>query len=160
MPRPTVTAGGQHGGVCEPFLIGAGGPIGTGRPQSVDRPLKTVLTESHIGLVEPSVIAQPPGGTPQSGNRNRPTPKGAVASCQPFLVPYRGERSGREPRAHSNPVPTVTTVNGHTLIEPYIVTLNHGEQDSIAYPVHSPMPTLTSLDAWALVKPCLALYPK
>jgi DNA (cytosine-5)-methyltransferase 1 len=80
--------------------------------------------------------------------------------CQAFLVPYRGERSGQEPRAHSieDPIPTVTTVNGHALIEPYIVPLNHGEADSRAYPVRRPMPTLTSLDAWALVEPCLVKY--
>jgi DNA (cytosine-5)-methyltransferase 1 len=106
------------------------------------------------------MIPPQPGEAAHSGNDQRPTPGGAVGFCQPLLVPYRGERNGQEPRAHSihDPVPTVTTLNGHALIEPYIVPLNHGGEDSRAYPVHRPMPTLTSLDAWALVEPCLVKY--
>ena len=39
-----------------PFVVGAGGPSGQGRPSSVDAPLQTVLAENHRGLVEPCLV--------------------------------------------------------------------------------------------------------
>lgn len=58
-----------------------------------------------------------------------------------FLVPYRGERAGQEPRCHSieSPMPTICTENGHALVEPFLVVLrNNADSRS----VHEPVPTL------------------
>jgi DNA (cytosine-5)-methyltransferase 1 len=51
-PMPTVTAGGGHVGLCEPFLTKF---YGTGGAQSIDEPLDTVTCKDRHGLVLPIV---------------------------------------------------------------------------------------------------------
>ena len=49
-PMPTITAGGNHIGLCEPFISHyQGRPIG----QSIDAPLNTITTKDRFALVEP-----------------------------------------------------------------------------------------------------------
>ena len=48
-PLPTVTAGGNHLALCEPFLVKY---YGTGGPVSVDQPLDTITGRDRFGLVQ------------------------------------------------------------------------------------------------------------
>jgi DNA (cytosine-5)-methyltransferase 1 len=52
-PLPTITAGGVHVAVCEPYLISF---YGNGGPLSLEDPLDTVTTKDRFGLVLPKVV--------------------------------------------------------------------------------------------------------
>jgi DNA (cytosine-5)-methyltransferase 1 len=133
-PLRTITAkGGGDMAVVEPFIVGAGGPSSGDRPQSVDNPLQTVLTENHRALVEP------------------------------FLVPQFGERDGQTPRTHSvdAPLPAVTSHGAGALVEPCLVTVNHGNGDDKngnrrrSRSINDPMPTLPGSNSVGVAEPFL-----
>lgn len=52
-PLPTITAGGGHVGLCEPFLTPFYGSSGA---VSVDEPLDTVTCKDRFGLVQPRLL--------------------------------------------------------------------------------------------------------
>lgn len=94
--------------------------------QSLDRPIPTITSSgTHLGV------------------------------CQPFLVPFFGEREGQTPRVHSidDPIPTVTSHGAGALIEPFIIPVHHGKQDERCYSLQRPMPAITTIDGWALIEP-------
>jgi len=107
-PLKTLTTFGANFGLCTPFLIGAGGPTGSGRPAAIDAPLGTVLTDNHRALV------------------------------QPFLIPYYGECEGQGARCLSvdDPLDTITTSNRFGLVQPFLVSYyGNGEALSIHDPL-------------------------
>ena len=53
-PLPTVTAGGQHFGLVQPFMARYNG--GDHRHSSVSRPIGTLDTSNRYGLIEPFLI--------------------------------------------------------------------------------------------------------
>jgi DNA (cytosine-5)-methyltransferase 1 len=74
---------------------------------------------------------------------------------------FAEEREGQSPRTHSvdAPMPTVaTSVPG--LIEPFMVTVNHGEGDTTrkARSIDQPMPTTTSKIGEGICEPFLIAY--
>jgi DNA (cytosine-5)-methyltransferase 1 len=74
---------------------------------------------------------------------------------QPFLVPYRGERSGQAPRTHSveEPLPTVTAgAVMAALVEPF-VTAYYGQGGTRS--VEDPLATVTTKDRFGLVLPII-----
>ncbi len=91
-PMPTLDTSNRFG-LVQPFIIGAGGPVGQGRPQSIDEPLGSIMTENHRALVEP------------------------------FILPFFGERDNQQPRTHSinEPLPTITSHGAGALVEPFLV---------------------------------------
>lgn len=127
-PVPTVTAGGGHIGLCEPFVVQMNHK--NDAPRSVDQPIATVTaTSADFALVEPFLIGA--GG-----------PSG----------------SGRQPRSVDDPLGTVMTENHTALVEPFIVPLNHGAGDLRSYSMDLPMPTLTTIDALGMIEPYLVKY--
>jgi len=133
-PLPTITGGGRHFGLCEPFILPQ---FSTLDGRSVDRPLNTITTTSRgIGLVEP------------------------------FIVPFFGEGKGQKPRFHSvkAPLPAVTSHGAGGLVEPFLVTVNHGDgeeknaSDRRVHDINDPHPTVTSRRGTALVEPMLMKY--
>lgn len=83
-----------------------------------------------------------------------------VGICQPFIVPFFGERDGQQPRCHdiNAPLPTVTGHGSGGLVQPFIMPLNHGKGDHRSYDMAKPFPTVTSIDAWSMVEPFLVKY--
>ena len=153
-PLPTVTTFGG-GNLVEPFLIGAGGPLGSGEPQSIADPLGTVLTVNHRALVQPFVmdpfvIGQQSCAAPRSANDPLPTiaTAGAISLVQPYLVVLR-HNSG--PSGLEEPVPTLTAGGTHmALAEPFLV-VNRTHSDAKA--MDEPIPTLTTGGNMALAQP-------
>jgi DNA (cytosine-5)-methyltransferase 1 len=82
------------------------------------------------------------------------------ALCVPFMVPYRGERSGQSPRSHAidEPMPTITTFSGHALVAPYLLVINHGGDDDRSRSPREPIGTLTTKNGHSLVVPFLTKY--
>lgn len=137
-PLPTITAGGEHFGLCEPFLIGAGGPQGSAKPKSINEPLNTVLTENHISLIEPFLVAVNHSGSDES-------------RCHPV----------------DKPMPVVTCKNGYGVVEPvlekdnvpesFVLHLNRNNDQPVA--VSQPMQTITATSSdFGLVQPFLIKY--
>jgi len=109
----------------------------------------------------PFVIGQQSCSAPRGVDQPVPTvaAAGAISLVEPFLVEYHGDDRGRERiRSLNDPLPTQDTSNRFALCQPYIVALNHGQDDCRSYSLDAPMPTITSVDAWGLVEPFLVRY--
>lgn len=117
-PLPTITAGGNHTALCEPFIIGVGGPEHHANPRSVEKPLKTVLTRNHFAICQPFILGQQSCSAPRSTDNPLPTiaTRGAISLVEPFIAGYYG--SGDNVRSVQKPLPTITTKERFALIMP------------------------------------------
>jgi DNA (cytosine-5)-methyltransferase 1 len=112
-PIPTVTASGWHG-LVSPFLVGAGGPTGQGRPQSVDNPLGTVLTNDHRAIVTPFLVVLQNNRDAIDLDRPLPTvlTSGAhFGKCEPYIVPVTHQGGHDRVFPADRPLPTITTAH-------------------------------------------------
>lgn len=158
-PLPTLTASGQHFGLCEPFILPQ---FGDSVPRSIDRPLGTITTTScGIALVEPFVVTvdHTGDGGKQAQSLNNPLPtvtgKGRFAVVEPFFIRYNGGRSkAGKKRVHSvnEPVPTIAANGGHyALVEPFLMKY-YGNGENVK-PISDPLDTITTKDTFGLVEP-------
>lgn len=128
-PLSTVCAAGAIS-LIEPqaFLIGRGGPSGSGHPQSIEEPLNTVLTENHRAV------------------------------CEPFLSAYRGNHDGRSDGSHRNhsvkhPLPTQDCSNRYAVVEPVILNIDHrGGEGSNCRSADDPLSTITTKQRQAVIQ--------
>lgn len=110
----------KFGGLAaEPFLVLLNSTNPKRLPSTamdIDRPVPTITGSGHIGL------------------------------CEPFIVPFRGERDGETPRTHSldEPMPTVTTIRGHGLVEPFILPPEGIYRGNAPRSVDDPLQTITA----------------
>lgn len=115
-PVPTLTAGGGHVGLVDPFVVHT---THGGRTHALDRPLPTVTgaNRGELAVVEPFLLSQASGGAPRPVSSPTPTfvTKGAVSLVEPFVVSYYGT-GGASPVGQ--PLPTVTTKDRFGLVEP------------------------------------------
>jgi DNA (cytosine-5)-methyltransferase 1 len=155
-PLPTITGGGQHFGLCQPFVIGQqSGAVA----RSVAEPLPTAAGKGAISLIQPFITAyhNGPDGHRRLHSLDSPLPaldtSNRYGLCQPFLVPTNfGERTGQRPRTHSAdaPLPTVVGSATHGLVEPFLVSYyGKGQPLSVA----DPLDTITGTDRFGLVTP-------
>jgi DNA (cytosine-5)-methyltransferase 1 len=162
-PLPTNTTQ-PHLYLCEhdAMIIGNGGPGGSGKPQSVDEPLGTVLAQNHRSLVEfivPHPMFQYGKEEQMVDSVDEPlrtlTAQNARAFklCEACIVPQFGERDGQTPRCHSvdDPLPAVTSHGAGALVEgACIVDVNHGNggdpkgDERRTQSVDEPLATVTS----------------
>lgn len=141
----------------EPFLVTL---YGTGNARSVDRPLPTVTAQGkHLGLCEPFLVQLYGQSGPRSLQEPLPTvtTNGHFGVCEPFIIPQFG---GAPARPVSKPLGTVTTTSrGIGLVEPFLVTVNHGDGESRrSHSLSEPLPTLTTKNGLGLVEPLIAKY--
>ena len=163
-PLQTVTANGNHYGLVTPFLMPH--PRENDAPHSIDRPVRTVTSSSSdLSLVEPFIVPQFGVSDPRSVDRplgTVTTTSRGVGLAQPFITPNFGERDGQRPRTHSvdEPAPAVTSHGAGCLVEPFMVTVNHGEGDLTrrARSVDQPMPTATQKIGDGICQPFLIEY--
>lgn len=163
-PLPTVASAGAISFI-EPFIIPQ---FSSGAPRSIDEPLSTITSTSRgIGLAEPFVVMLngTSDGHVERSNRsvNEPLPTvtangNHLGLVEPFIMPVN---HGKDMRTHSldDPMPTVTSVDAWSLIEPFLVPF-HGEranQNPRSHSVDKPMPTIAS-SPFGLVEPYLVEY--
>lgn len=121
-PLPTVTAGGWHAGLVQPFLMAWDQTGGNGAcVWPADAPLTTVMTKARHGIVQPFVLTACHGG----GDSGRVRPcsdalpsvlcSNAHGIVQPFLVHYYGTG---EAQTTGEPLATVTTRDRFGLVQP------------------------------------------
>lgn len=105
-PLPTLTAGGGHIGLVQPYVIscnnGSNAEKTTSRVRSIEESIGTQTGSNTFGIVEPIIIPQ--------------------LSCG-------------APRGMGDPIPTITTAGAHALVEPFIISYyGTGEAHSIHEP--------------------------
>lgn len=162
IPVPTITAGGTHIGLAEPFLVEYYGDSHQQqkRIRSVNEPLPTQSTENRFGLCEPFVmnVAHQGADDARCKSINEPLStipaghRGELALCEPFIIPM--EHSGRQPvRSTDHPLPTITTAKAGSfgLCEPFL-TKYYGSGEGVR-PVTDPLDTVTVRDRFALCEP-------
>lgn len=146
-PAPTLTAGGEHVGVAEPFLLGQ---QSGGAPRPVSEPAPTVAAGGAIGLAQP-VVVDTIGSKDTWPARARsiedplPTVMGDAGRwgvARPVLVPYNGNST---PASVDAPVPTQPTHDRFGLAEPFLITTDRLDTNrSLPRPVSEPCPTVVA----------------
>lgn len=120
-PLSTITAGGGHHLLVEPYIVPTAHGGGDSRAASIDRPLRTVCgNRGGEALIEPHLLPQ------QSDGRLRPVSEpcptvataGAIALVQPYLTKFNGTGGAN---AIDAPLDTVTTKDRFGLVMPTVV---------------------------------------
>lgn len=130
-----------------PFVIGQQSGA---TPRDVGSPLPTIAGAGAIALVEPKpyLVIMNDGGDRRVKSVDEPLPTVMAGAprfgvAEPFLVPYRSEREGQEPRTHdiNQPLPTATTENAFGVAEPhpYLVVFRN---NCDAQDIDGPLPTI------------------
>lgn len=123
-PLGTISAGGIHAALCEPFVI----PMehsGRNALRSTDEPLPTITTAKGgaFGLCQPFVVQVAHAGSDHTRVRSVEDPlptipaghRGELAICEPFVTKYYGT-GGATPV--SAPLDTITAKDRFALVEP------------------------------------------
>jgi DNA (cytosine-5)-methyltransferase 1 len=169
-PVPTLTAGGNHVGLAQPFMHsrilrrarGQDPRTHFNRRSAADRHFPRRWCSRR------AVHHRQCEHTGANGAQMRPLDKplatvstrGQFGLCEPFLVQVNHGDEGngsRARRAHSvdEPMPTVTTKRGTALIEPFMLGQQSG---SVPRSVEQPVPTIATDGAIALIEPFLVKY--
>lgn len=119
-PLGTLTAGGGHVSLVEPFLTHTAHG-GKRRSRSVREPLPAVAgNRGDLALCEAALLPQGQGGRLRSVRRPVPTiaTDGAIALLEAYLVEYYGNGGAKSVR---KPIPTIPTKDRFALVCPEVV---------------------------------------
>ena len=157
-PVPSITTEGSVA-LVQPVLAQYNGQS---EGADVAMPLPTVTGTARFGLARPILlhVAHGEGWGDRVSTPDEPLPaltaNGTLAMAQGFIVPYRGEKPGQEPRAHSvdEPVPAITAEPAFALARPVIIQTDQtGGNGSYTRPADAPVLTVVSKQNTALVNP-------
>jgi DNA (cytosine-5)-methyltransferase 1 len=134
------------------LIITPGGTdLGDGR--SVNDPLATVMGKDRFAVVEPKAFLVSPGHGEGVDRRTHSvdaplksqTGSNEFAVVEPESFVFSMEHSGKKK-------------NGKGKDGAFVLPTNHGKNDKRVHSIRKPMPTITSVDAWAMAKPCIIKY--
>lgn len=134
---------------AQPFIVGQGGPIYSGKPVSAGQPLGTIATESHRSIVVPSIVPVTHQGGDRSESIHEPfrTITGAhrgekaLATATMVQVGY-GEREGQEPRALDIEKPLGTVVgSSKAALVTALLTEHANASTQRVFPLDEPLRT-------------------
>lgn len=158
-PLHTVTAGGNHYGLVQPFLVPHFGEREGQAPRthSIDAPAPTVTASNVPHLAEPFLVPIDHTGAGDKGARSVDAPVATIVTKQnqaliePFIVSINHGDGDSTRRAQSvdDPLGTVTGKQGNAVIEPFLISY-YGTQNMSA--VSDPVPTVTTKDRFAVVE--------
>lgn len=163
-PLGTVTANGQHMGLCEPFISIM---KGQSMSRSTDRPLPTLTTQNNMYLCEPFLIDRnyTHAGAKRVRSLDRPAPTQTtkVAQClvEPFILPQQQGSPGQlRVRSTEKPLSTITTTGAEMLIEPsFLVGIDHKSAgEKYVRSLERPAPTAVTQQNYALIHAHLIKY--
>ena len=131
-PLPTITAGGGHAHLVEPFLMHV-----THQESDASRcfpltsPMPTLTSAGEVSLVEPFIMAY-----------------------------HNGDDSDQRTHSLHEPLPTQDTSNRYSLVQPIIVQTDQGGNgnDSRARTLDQPLPTVVTKQNLLLVEPMVMKY--
>lgn len=126
-PLRTITSYPKGGAfsVVSPVMVGAGGPVYSGRPAPVDRPVGTLMTANHRALASACIVQ---AGHGEGSGKNKRRSHGVNDIC--------------------GPVGTVTASGGgQSIATALMVQANGGFNTTAAKSVEDPMTTATNTDS-------------
>jgi DNA (cytosine-5)-methyltransferase 1 len=119
---------------AEPFLVGAGGPVYSGKPRPINQPVNTLPAENHSYSCAPIVSTyygdKRPGdvrGIPMDRPLPTQTTENRHALATAFLAKHYGGVTGSD---IVQPLGTVTSIDHHSLVTANLVHMGHGEQSA------------------------------
>lgn len=145
---------------AEPFIVGAGGPVYSGKPKATSDPFGTLTTENHRAVVIPYITEHANGSNQRNMAADQPlrtqcaqVKGGHFAVVAPTLIQTGyGEREGQSPRAPGLDKPLGTVVAGgtkHALVSAFMAKHYGGV---VGHGLHGePLHTVTSSDHNSLV---------
>lgn len=157
LPCPTITGGGNHIFLAQPFLIGQQSGA---TARSSDEPVPAVAARGAISKVAPALIQY--NGTADAKGVDEPlgtvTSKDRFGVADPFLTAHFGERPTQEPRVHSidAPAPAVTPRGAGDLAIPFLTEYHDDKAGAERVrPTTDPLPTLDCSNRFGLASPVL-----
>lgn len=151
-PLPTISAGGIHAGLVEPFFIRYNS--GEHRHQSIDDPISVLDCSNRYGLIEPLIIDMShPKDTDFSrvSSGSEPiktvTTRNNMAVIQPLFIP---QQSAGTVKPISNPLPTISTAGAISIVEPFMIKFYGNEKG--AESINDPIDTIPTKDRFGLVR--------
>jgi len=158
-PLRSVTAGGTHIGLAEPFMLGQ---QSCAAPKGVSEPVPTIATAGAISLTEtvvkPFVLPQFSGASPKDVDEplGTVTTDGGPALVEGYMINMKGQSNAM---SADEPMPTLTAHAAHMgMVEPILVPVNYGErkgQKTRTCDADEPMPTVVGSVAHGVVEPVL-----
>ena len=158
-PLPTISAGGTHAGIVEPFLVRYNG--GDDRHHSINDPVPVLDCSNRYGLVEPLIVDM---SHPKEADRSRVvsasgpvktiTTRNNMALVEPLIVPQQS--AGTAKPVGRNPLPTIATAGAISIVEPFMVKYYGNERG--AESIDQPIGTITTKERFGLVRGFLVQY--
>jgi DNA (cytosine-5)-methyltransferase 1 len=160
-PTFTQAAGGNHQGVCEPFIIPQFSAPDT---RDINEPVPTLTTTSRgVGVceVEPFTLSVERAQTNRSVGRSVAEPIATITGSprlgivegeiQPFTISAGGPELGA--KGVDEPLRTVLTREHQAIVEAFLVKFHGGTHaDNRSYPVDEPISTLDTSNRFGLVE--------
>ena len=118
-PLRTVTSYPKGGAfsVVSPVLVGAGGPVYSGKPVAVDQPVGTLMTQNHRTIAAAALVqldnGSKPGSAPRSADLGQPlgtimASGGKYAVATAFMSQMNGGFNTTTAKSIEDPMTTVT----------------------------------------------------
>ncbi len=118
-PLRTVTSYPKGGAfsVVSPVLVGAGGPVYSGKPVAVDQPVGTLMTQNHRAIAAAALVqlgnGDKPGSAPRSAGLGQPlgtimASGGKYAVATAFMAQMNGGFNTTAAKSIEDPMTTVT----------------------------------------------------
>jgi len=153
---------------ADPFIVGQGGPIYSGKPVSTKQPFGTLTTENHRSVVVPSIVPIAHyNGRNTAHDADAPLstitahPKGGShALAAAYLSPYYSDKRPNDARGQipDEPINTVTTENRHAIVSAVLTGVGGRAGQSRPRGVDEPTATVTSKADAAVVSAFLSRY--
>ena len=154
-PLPTITAGGGHVGLVEPFLTAVGQTGGGDRLRGINEPIPALVSKQEQCLCQPFIVPQLSCGANRGMDEPLPTitTAGAHALVQPFVLQVNNgatsENHACRVRGIDEPIGTQTASNTFGMCQPFIVSF-YGQGKALS--IEEPFATITTKDRFGLVQ--------
>lgn len=158
-PLPTITAGGQHLSLIQPFISRYNG--GDDRNHAIGDPLPVIDCSNRYGVISPLIIPQQSAGTLKPSNA-APVPtiatSGAIGMLAPVIMDmsHPGDIRDAARCRSTEPIGTITTRNNWGAVLPFIMEY-YGNGSSRA--VTDPVSVIPTRDRFGLVQGQILTLP-
>lgn len=140
----------------EPFIIGQGGPIYSGKPVPVNKPFGTLTTENHRAIVVPTLVqtgyGEREGQSPRALDIGKPIGTLVGSQKHALVTAFMAKHyTGVVGSDLADPLGTVTSVDHHSLITATMVTIDNQSSQGGHTAITSPLKTTVTENRHALV---------
>ena len=152
-PLRTVTSYPKGGAfsVVSPVLVGAGGPVYSGKPVAVDQPVGTLMTQNHRAIAAAALVqlgnGDKPGSAPRSADLGQQlgtimASGGKYAVAMAFMAQMNGGFNTTAAKSIEDPMTTVTNTGS----QQQLVTANlaHLRGNCDARDLNTPLHTISA----------------